>query len=105
MGWAMQICVRSMAKCDVVIPMIAAMKRRGDAIHIAAETIKKMYDLNIPELVACTGEWQVHGSTVLHPNLCVHLVLQCILADNVVAMETLQLGLCVLPNLLVLICN
>ena len=41
-----------MAKCDAVIPLMAAMKRRGDAIHIAAETIKKMYDLNIPELVA-----------------------------------------------------
>ena len=41
-----------MAKCDAVIPLMAAMKRRGDAIHVAAETIKKMYDLNIPELVA-----------------------------------------------------
>ena len=48
----LQICVRSMAKCDAVIPLMAAMKRRGDAIHVAAETIKKMYDLNIPELVA-----------------------------------------------------
>ena len=48
----LQICVHSMAKCDAVIPLMAAMKRRGDAIHIAAETIKKMYDLNIPELVA-----------------------------------------------------
>ena len=55
-----QICVRSMAKCDAVIPLMAAMKRRGDAIHIAAETIKKMYDLNIPELVA-----QVSGRCLL----------------------------------------
>ena len=55
-----QICVRSMAKCDAVIPLMAAMKRRGDAIHIAAETIKKMYDLNIPELVT-----QVSGRCLL----------------------------------------
>lgn len=46
-----EICVRSMAKCDAVTPLIAAMKRRGDIIHITAEAIKKMYDLNIPELV------------------------------------------------------
>ena len=62
MGWAMQICVCSMAKCDAVIPLMAAMKRRGDAIHIAAETTKKMYDPNIPELVA-----QVSGA-------CIHSV-------------------------------
>ena len=53
----LQICVHSMAKCDAVIPLMAAMKQRGDAIHIAAETIKKMYDLNIPDLGA--GEWQI----------------------------------------------
>lgn len=55
-----QICVRSMAKCDAVTPLIAAMKRRGDIIHITAEAIKKMYDLNIPELVV-----QVSGGRLL----------------------------------------
>ena len=55
-----QICVRSMAKCDAVTPLIAAMKRRGDIIHITAEAIKKMYDLNIPELVV-----QVSGRCLL----------------------------------------
>lgn len=40
-----------MSKCDTVVPLIFAMKKRKDAIHTAAETIKKLYDLMIPELV------------------------------------------------------
>ena len=42
-----------MSKCDTVIPLIYAMKRRKDCVHVAAETIKKLYDneLDIPELV------------------------------------------------------
>lgn len=40
-----------MAKCDTVIPLIFAMKKRKDCVHVAAETIKKLYDLSIPELV------------------------------------------------------
>jgi len=59
-SFLIQICVRSMAKCDAVTPLIAAMKRRGDIIHITAEAIKKMYDLNIPELVV-----QVSGARLL----------------------------------------
>ena len=47
----LQVCVRTFAKCDAVVPLMSAMKARPDAIHLAAETIKKMYDLSIPELV------------------------------------------------------
>lgn len=31
--------------------MIVAMKRRPDIVHTAAESIKKMFELNVPELV------------------------------------------------------
>ena len=40
-----------MSKCDTVIPLIYAMKKRRDALHVAAETIKKLYDPPVPELV------------------------------------------------------
>ena len=40
-----------MSKCDTVIPLIYAMKKRKDCLHIAAETIKKLYDPALPELV------------------------------------------------------
>ncbi len=40
-----------MSKCDTVVPLICAMKKRKDIVHVAAETIKKLYDLMIPELV------------------------------------------------------
>jgi hypothetical protein len=40
-----------MSKCDTVIPLIYAMKKRRDCVHVAAETIKKLYDPPIPELV------------------------------------------------------
>ncbi|XP_064389870.1 dnaJ homolog subfamily C member 13-like [Halichondria panicea] len=47
-----------MFKCDTVVPLICAMKKRKDSVHVAAETIKKLYDLMIPELVvqAVNGE-------------------------------------------------
>ena len=44
-----------MSKCDTVVPLIFAMKKRCDVVHIAAETIKKLYDLKIPELVEQVG--------------------------------------------------
>ncbi len=44
-----------MSKCDTVVPLIYAMKKRKDCVHIAAETIKKLYDLSIPELVEQVG--------------------------------------------------
>ena len=50
-----QICVRTMAKCDAILPLMAAMKKRNDILHTAAETIKKMYDLSIPDLVVQVG--------------------------------------------------
>ncbi len=40
-----------MSKCDTVIPIMFAMKKRRDAIHIAAEAIKKLFDQAIPQLV------------------------------------------------------
>lgn len=40
-----------MSKCDTVVPLIYAMKKRKDAIHTAAETIKKLYDPPLPDLV------------------------------------------------------
>ena len=40
-----------MSKCDTVVPLIYTMKKRPDAVHTAAETIKKLYDQMIPELV------------------------------------------------------
>ncbi len=43
--------MRTMSKCDTVVPLICAMKKRKDSVHVAAETIKKLYDLMIPELV------------------------------------------------------
>lgn len=45
-----------MAKCDTILPLIAAMKMRPDSIGMAAEAMHKMFDLNIPELVVqvCT---------------------------------------------------
>ena len=46
-----QVCIRTMSKCDTVIPLIYAMKKRKDCVHVAAETIKKLYDPPIPELV------------------------------------------------------
>ncbi|KAL5489677.1 hypothetical protein EMCRGX_G018795 [Ephydatia muelleri] len=45
------VCVRSMSRCDAVAPIIVAMKRRPDIVHTAAESIKKMFELNVPELV------------------------------------------------------
>ena len=48
-----------MAKCDAVLPLMAAMKKRSDVIHTAAETIKKMYDLSIPDLVVQVGGAEV----------------------------------------------
>ncbi|XP_064389866.1 dnaJ homolog subfamily C member 13-like [Halichondria panicea] len=53
-----EVCVRTMSKCDTVVPLICAMKKRKDSVHVAAETIKKLYDLMIPELVvqAVNGE-------------------------------------------------
>ena len=48
----LQFCVRSMSKVDAILPLMAAMRRREDSVHLAAETIKKMFDMNIPELVA-----------------------------------------------------
>ena len=44
-----------MSKCDTVVPLVFAMKKRRDVVHIAAETIKKLYDLKIPELVEQVG--------------------------------------------------
>ncbi len=44
-----------MSKCDTVIPLIYAMKKRRDVVHTAAEAIKKLYDLMIPELVEQVG--------------------------------------------------
>ena len=44
-----------MSKCDTVVPLIFAMKKRRDVVHITAETIKKLYDLKIPELVEQVG--------------------------------------------------
>ena len=44
-----------MSKCDTVVPLIFAMKKRRDVVHIAAETIKKLYDLKIPKLVEQVG--------------------------------------------------
>ena len=44
-----------MSKCDTVVPLIFAMKKRRDVVHIAAETIKTLYDLKIPELVEQVG--------------------------------------------------
>ena len=46
-----QVCVRTIAKCDTITPLMAAMRRRGDIIHIIAETIKKMFELCPAELV------------------------------------------------------
>jgi len=43
--------VRTMAKCDSILPLIAAMKIRPDCVGMAAEALHKMFDLNIPELV------------------------------------------------------
>ena len=40
-----------MAKCDTILPLMAAMKIRPDCIGMAAETMRKMFELNIPELV------------------------------------------------------
>lgn len=40
-----------MARCDTVVPLMYAMKKRRDVVHTAAETIKKLYDLMLPELV------------------------------------------------------
>ena len=40
-----------MSRCDAVAPIIVAMKRRPDIVHTAAESIKKMFELNVPELV------------------------------------------------------
>lgn len=45
------VCVRTMSKCDVITSLMAAMRRRGDIIHICAETIKKMFELCPAELV------------------------------------------------------
>ena len=50
-----QVCVRTMAKCDTILPLVAAMKIRPDCIGMAAETMRKMFDLNIPELVVQVG--------------------------------------------------
>ena len=50
-----QVCARTMSKCDTVVPLMYAMKKRRDVIHTAAETIKKLYDLMIPELVEQVG--------------------------------------------------
>ena len=51
--------MRTMSKCDTVVPMIIAMKKRKDIVHTAADTIKKMFDMMIPELVVqvhvCSG--------------------------------------------------
>ena len=45
-----------MSKCDTIVPLIYAMKKRRDVIHTTADTIKKMFDMMIPELVVqvCT---------------------------------------------------
>lgn len=40
-----------MSRCDSVAPLIVAMKRRPDIVHTAAESIKKIFELNVPELV------------------------------------------------------
>ena len=47
-----QFCVRTMAKTQVVKPLIAAMKRRRDCIHQAVETVSKMYENTNPELIS-----------------------------------------------------
>ena len=44
-----------MSKFETVVPLIFAMKKRRDVVHIAAETIKKLYDLKIPELIEQVG--------------------------------------------------
>ena len=41
-----------MAKCDVVRPLVVAMKRRRDCIHLAVQCISKMYSSGNAELVA-----------------------------------------------------
>ena len=40
-----------MAKLEVMKPLITAMKRRPDSIHLAAESISKMMEEGCPELV------------------------------------------------------
>jgi len=48
-----------MAKCDAVISLMAAMKQRGNSIHMTAETIKKTYDYMRAD---CAGKWKVLSS-------------------------------------------
>ena len=60
-----QVCVRTMAKCDTILPLIAAMKIRPDCTGMAAETMRKMFDLNIPELV-------VQVSVIICVMMCVY---------------------------------
>ena len=48
----LQVCVRTMSQCDSVLPMIAAMKSRPDHVLLAAETLRRMFDHKIPELVS-----------------------------------------------------
>ena len=44
--------MRTMSQCDSILPMIAAMKKRPDCILLEAETLHKMFDHHLPELVS-----------------------------------------------------
>ena len=46
------MCVRTMAQTDSMRLMMAAMKKRPDSMHIAAEALNRMFDKNNSELVA-----------------------------------------------------
>lgn len=60
-----------MSKCDTIVPLIYAMKKRKDAVHIAAETIKKLYEPPpIPELVQQVSK----GCSMLTPARLWHSV-------------------------------
>ena len=47
-----EVCVRTIAKCKSLDPLITAMKTRNDIILPANEVMSKMLDRNIPELVS-----------------------------------------------------
>ena len=47
-----EVCVRTIAKCKSLNPLITAMKTRNDIILPANEVISKLLDRNIPELVS-----------------------------------------------------
>lgn len=68
-----------MSKCDTIVPLIFAMKKRKDCVHTAAETIKKLYDLSIPELVEQVFTHTRHSHT--------ELVLLCLAVNNLLVLN------------------